>query len=51
MILIATYKLKPFLTNDETKQLMDVFAREGAGPVRGPAQPSTTWLPTVATAW
>jgi hypothetical protein len=32
MILITTYKLKPFLTNDETKQLMDVFAREGAGP-------------------
>lgn len=32
MILITTYKLKPFLTNEETKQLMDAFAREGAGP-------------------
>jgi hypothetical protein len=32
MILITTYKLKPFLSNEETKQLMDVFAREGAGP-------------------
>ena len=32
MILITTYKLKPFLTNEETKELMDVFAREGAGP-------------------
>ena len=32
MIFITTYKLKPFLTKAETKELMDVFAKEGAGP-------------------
>jgi hypothetical protein len=32
MILVTTYKLKPFLTKEETKQLLDVFAKEGAGP-------------------
>lgn len=32
MILVTTYKLKPFLDKAETKQLLDVFAKEGAGP-------------------
>ena len=32
MILITTYKLKPFLTRDETRELMGVFAEQGAGP-------------------
>ena len=32
MILVTTYKLKPFLTKDETRKLMDIFAKEGAGP-------------------
>jgi hypothetical protein len=32
MILVTTYKLKPFLSNEETKELMGVFAKEGAAP-------------------
>jgi hypothetical protein len=32
MVFITTYKLKPFLTKEETKELLDVFAKEGAGP-------------------
>ncbi|HEY5188623.1 MAG TPA: DUF3303 family protein [Solirubrobacteraceae bacterium] len=32
MILITTYKLKPFLTRDETRELMGVFAEKGAAP-------------------
>jgi hypothetical protein len=32
MILVTTYKLKPFLSKAETKELMDVFAKEGPGP-------------------
>lgn len=32
MILITTYKVKPFLSKAETKELLDVFAKEGAGP-------------------
>jgi hypothetical protein len=32
MILVTTYKLKPFLDKAETKQLLDVFAKEGVGP-------------------
>ena len=32
MISITTYKLKPFLTKDETRELMNVFASVGAGP-------------------
>lgn len=32
MISITTYKLKPFLTKDETRELMSVFAKEGPGP-------------------
>jgi hypothetical protein len=35
MILITTYKLKPFLSNEETKELMQVFATVGAGPGAG----------------
>ncbi|HEX3294354.1 MAG TPA: DUF3303 family protein [Solirubrobacterales bacterium] len=32
MILVTTYKLKPFLSREETRELMDVFAEQGAGP-------------------
>jgi len=32
MLFMTTYKIKPFLSNAETKQLLEVFAKEGAGP-------------------
>jgi hypothetical protein len=32
MILVTTYKLKPFLGKEETSELLDVFAKAGAGP-------------------
>jgi hypothetical protein len=32
MIFITTYKVKPFLSKAETKELLGVFAKEGAGP-------------------
>jgi hypothetical protein len=32
MIFITTYKIKPFLSKDETKTLLEVFAKEGAAP-------------------
>ena len=32
MILVTTYKLKPFLSRDEVRELMDVFAKAGTGP-------------------
>ena len=32
MIFVTTYKLKPFLSKEETSALMGVFAKEGAGP-------------------
>ncbi len=32
MIFVTTYKLKPFLSKDETRELMGVFAKAGAGP-------------------
>ena len=32
MIFMTTYKIKPYLSNEETKKLLEVFAREGAGP-------------------
>ncbi len=32
MILVTTYKIKPFLSEEETKEVLDVFAKEGAGP-------------------
>jgi hypothetical protein len=32
MIFITTYKLKPFLSKKETKEALDVFAKEGEGP-------------------
>jgi Domain of unknown function (DUF3303) len=32
MILVTTYKLKPFLSKEETSKLMDVFAKAGTGP-------------------
>ena len=32
MLLVTTYKVKPFLSNEETKKLLEVFAKAGAGP-------------------
>lgn len=32
MILITTYRVKPFLSKDQTRKLMDTFAKEGPGP-------------------
>jgi hypothetical protein len=32
MIFVTTYKIKPFLSKDETRELMGVFAKAGAGP-------------------
>jgi hypothetical protein len=32
MILVTTYRIKPYLSDDETKKLLDVFAKEGVGP-------------------
>ena len=32
MIFITTYKIKPFLSNDETRKLLSVYAKEGEGP-------------------
>jgi hypothetical protein len=32
VILVTNYKLKPFLKKEETRQLMDVFAKAGTGP-------------------
>ena len=46
MIFITTYRIKPFLSKEETKKLLEVFAKEGAGP----AQQRTTSPPTAATA-
>ena len=32
MLFMTTYKIKPYLSNADTKTLLEVFAREGAGP-------------------
>jgi hypothetical protein len=32
MIFITTYKVKPYISNDETKKVLDVFAQQGEGP-------------------
>lgn len=32
MIFITTYKVKPFLSNEETRKLLEVFAKAGPGP-------------------
>ena len=32
MIFITTYRIKPFLSREETKKLLEVFAKEGPGP-------------------
>jgi len=32
MVLITTYRVKPFLSKAETRELLDVFAKEGPGP-------------------
>ena len=47
MLFMTTYKIKPFLSNEETKKLLEVFAKEGPGP----GTTRITWLRTAATAW
>jgi hypothetical protein len=32
MILVTTYRIKPFISDDEARELLGVFAKEGAGP-------------------
>jgi hypothetical protein len=32
MLFLTTYKVKPYLSNEETKELLKVFAAEGPGP-------------------
>jgi len=32
MLFMTTYRIKPYLSNEETKKLLEVFAREGAAP-------------------
>jgi hypothetical protein len=32
MIFMTTYKVRPYLSKDETKELMEVFATAGAAP-------------------
>ncbi len=32
MLFVTTYKIKPYISNEETKQLLEVFAKEGPGP-------------------
>ena len=32
MLFITTYRTKPFLSRDKTKELMDTFAANGPGP-------------------
>jgi len=32
MILMTTYRIKPYLSDEETKKLLEVFAKEGPGP-------------------
>jgi hypothetical protein len=32
MILMTTYTIKPYLSDDETRKLLEVFAKEGPGP-------------------
>jgi hypothetical protein len=32
MILVTTYKIKPFLSRDEARELLEVFGEAGTGP-------------------
>ena len=32
MLFMTTYKIKPYLSNEEQKKLLEVFAKVGAGP-------------------
>ena len=32
MIFLTTYKIKPYISNEETKKLLQVFAENGPGP-------------------
>ena len=32
MIFVTTYRIKPYITNEEQKELLEVFAKAGPGP-------------------
>jgi hypothetical protein len=32
MLFLTTYKIKPYISNEETKKLLEVFAEAGPGP-------------------
>ena len=32
MLFLTTYKIKPYISNEEAKKLLEVFAEAGAGP-------------------
>ena len=32
MLFVTTYKIKPYISNEETKELLQVFAEAGPGP-------------------
>jgi hypothetical protein len=32
MLFVTTYKIKPYISNEETKKLLEVFAEAGPGP-------------------
>ena len=32
MVFVTTYKIKPYISNEETKKLLQVFAEDGPGP-------------------
>ncbi len=32
MVFVTTYKIKPYISNEETKKLLQVFAENGPGP-------------------
>ena len=32
MIFITTYKVKPYISKDETRKVLDVFSKQGEGP-------------------
>lgn len=32
MLFVTTYRIKPYLSNQETKKLLEVFAKVGPGP-------------------
>ncbi len=32
MLFVTTYKIKPYISNEETKELLETFAKAGPGP-------------------